>query len=136
MGLVRGYDSDTVSESLGFETACFAHREDSRGDGNGNDDDDSVVTDDSDEEAEGTAVDDQQQPRTPARDVTQLTSYRSGNHESSDDTQSPPPPQIKARYCFSVGSTGVPSTSGTGRQPINSNVSRRTRAIRNLLNPV
>ena len=26
MGLVRGYDSDTVSESLGFETACLAHR--------------------------------------------------------------------------------------------------------------
>ena len=26
MGLVRGYDSDTVSESLGFETACLAHK--------------------------------------------------------------------------------------------------------------
>ena len=107
---------------------------DSRGDGNANDDDDSVITDDSDEDAEGTAVDYQQQPRTPARDVTQLTSYRAGNHDSSDDTQSPPT-QIKARYCFSVGSTGVPFTSGTGRQPINTNISRRTTAIRNQLNP-
>ena len=34
-----------------------------------------------------------------------------------------------------MGSTGVPFTSGTGRQPVNSNVSRRPRAIRNLLNP-
>ena len=84
-----------------------------RGDGNANDDDDSVITDDSDDDAEATAVDDQQRPRTPARDITQLTSYRDNNHDLSDDTQSPPL-QIKARYCFSMGSTGAPSTSATG----------------------
>ena len=75
LGRVRGYDSDTMSETNGCETACFAHKGDSRGDGSENDDDDSVITDDGEEDVEVTAVDDQQRPRTPARDITRLTSY-------------------------------------------------------------
>ena len=120
MGLVRGYDSDTVSETLRCETACLAHEGDLHGDGNANDDDDSVITDDGEDYAEATAVDDQQPPQTPARDTTRLTSYRANNNDSSDNTQSPSP-QIKARYCFSIGSTGAPSTSRTGRPTGNSN---------------
>ena len=60
---------------------------DSRGDGNANDDDDSVITVDSDKDAEGTAFDVQQQPRTPASDVTQLTSYRARNHHHRKSRQ-------------------------------------------------
>jgi hypothetical protein len=104
------------------------------GDGNADNDDDSVITDDSDDDAEATDVDDQQRPRTPARDITQLTSYRANNNDSSDDTQSPPP-QIKARYFFSMGSARAPSTSGFGKPTGTSNINSRTRVVRNLLNP-
>ena len=125
LGRVRGYDSDTMSETIGCETACFAHKGNSRGDGSENDDDDSVITDNGEEDVEVTAVDDQQRPRTPTRDITRLTSYRPINNDSSDDTKSPPP-QVKARYCFSMGATGAPSTSGTARLTGNNNANRRT----------